>query len=672
MSDGEPREPGDPFATRDTEFTEAPQPFAAGSAGSVLARVGNYELMQRLGAGAMGEVYLARHTTFEQRLYAVKLIRSELTSQAARERFHREILAMADLAHPNLVFANDAGIEADRWYLVMEYIPGCDAQYLIDHHSPLPVGQAAEILRQVCLGIDHAHSHKIIHRDIKPSNIMVSDRGEVKVLDLGVASLQNEAASRMTEDHSTLGTAAFMAPEQWGGASAASPASDIYSLGCTGYSLLTGRPPFNWDGSLSLPQLMAAHRQANPVPVHERRGGVPEDLSAVILQALAKEPSARLPTAAALAERLAPYCQPLEQKTCAASFPPTHAPASEASPLQGDSDLHWTRNAQQPTPILSRIVISVAVLVLIAGSALTLAYFGPFTTPTWQLRFDRLEEPRTPPGVGYAIELFRVVLYIAATCWVLGTQFTREIRSFFDFRRWSASLALIRFAIVLIIGIFVVSESYRQLSVDEAPRRLAEWGAAHGIETSAAAEASPYRWYLGYSLVNYVVVMGGLFAFPMIRFLFSDLRYIRKQLDAFLQRQSRSTGSGLTKNLFRFGTELRLLTGRYVLVLGTLAVGAHYDYWIGSLTLTEEGQATMMLGMAVAALALIFVLVISLIFFRGFDATNRRIATNGSLAEERELSQISTLWFLKTTVVYNVGGLACLSLLLLFAHAVLG
>ncbi len=646
-----------------------------------IRRVGNYVLQQRIGIGGMGEVFLARHSEFMHRQYAVKLIRAERLSERLQQRFRQEIAAMGVLSHRNLVFATDAGNQDGCLYLVMEYVNGVDLQAWLDARGPLREGQVAEIVRQVCLGLGHAHSHGVIHRDIKPSNVMISADPRVKLLDLGVASLQGEA-SRVTKGGELIGTAAFMAPELWRTAAAATPQSDIYAVGCTAYALLAGTPPFDWAANRSLFDLLAAHQEEIPAPLHDLIPGISPEVSRVIQQALEKSPERRFATAAALAAALEPFAEPLDHyeipaATTSAALDDTgmEVPRRGRTPdvVPPDDPLRWTRNFDRPRPLYWRIFLAAGLLMVCSSLTLTLAYYGPFSSETWRLRFDQLGQADRTPGLGFAIELLRGWLCISLTCFILGTQFTSEIRSFFNIRLHNRIVWLTRLLTLAVVATFVILETSRQLSLDQAPAKLAQWGLDQGLRTDAAVEAHPYRCYLIYSLINYVVVVGGLFAFPFFRFFASDFPYIRHQLVLFIRRQKdpEHTGRRVT-NLHRFGAELRELACRYTAVIGGLSVGAHYDYWLGNLTLTEEGQQTLMLGTLTVGLAVGFVLIIAWIYSQGFEVTSRHIAATGTVTDEHLLSQVTTLWFLRTTLIYRIGGLACLSLIFLFANALLG
>lgn len=290
-------------------------------------RVGQYQLTQLLGRGAMGEVYLAQHRLL-RRACAVKLIRPEQAgSEQALLRFEREVQAMAQLTHPNTVEIYDFGRTADgTFFYAMEFLPGTTLEALVERHGPLPAGRVAYLLAQVCGALAEAHTKGLVHRDIKPSNIFVCERGGlhdvVKLLDYGlvrvqragpstgpvldaagssaVAELEPAAARNLTQDGQVLGTPAYMSPEQ-AGAGLADARSDIYSIGGVACFLLTARPPYE-RGSLA--ELFAAHRSA-PVPrLRERIDAIPEELEGVIMRCLAKDPAARYPSAEALAAAL--------------------------------------------------------------------------------------------------------------------------------------------------------------------------------------------------------------------------------------------------------------------------------------------------------------------------------------------------------------------------------
>jgi serine/threonine-protein kinase len=275
-------------------------------------KLGQYRLKRRLGAGGMGEVYLAEHVLL-RRPCALKLIRPERAGDPKNlARFEREVRATAALTHPNTVEIYDYGRAGDgTFYYVMEYLPGLTLERLVQGYGPLPPGRAVHVLRQLCGALREAHAAGLIHRDIKPGNVMLCERGglhdTVKLLDFGLVLPQGgtTADERLTQEGAVAGTPAYMSPEQAGGREDLGPRSDIYSLGALAYFLLTGRPPF---AGRSPVQVLAAHLYERPEPVTRDRPEVPADLNAVVLRCLAKEPAERFDDVEALESALA-NCQ---------------------------------------------------------------------------------------------------------------------------------------------------------------------------------------------------------------------------------------------------------------------------------------------------------------------------------------------------------------------------
>ena len=226
-----------------------------------------YRVVAALGAGGMGTVYRAEHRLMD-RPVALKVIRGDLLgNEAMVERFRREVKSAARLAsHPNIVAAYDAEQAGETHMLVMEFIEGTDLARVVDRRGPLPVGEACEYARQAALGLQHAFEDGMVHRDIKPQNLMRTTRGQIKILDFGLARFASEVGSHagVTAEGMVLGSADYIAPEQIDDPHAADIRADIYSLGCTLYFLLAGRPPFP-DGSLI--QKLLAHGEKTPRPL---------------------------------------------------------------------------------------------------------------------------------------------------------------------------------------------------------------------------------------------------------------------------------------------------------------------------------------------------------------------------------------------------------------------
>ena len=275
---------------------------------STARRLGHYQLKERLGAGGMGEVYLAEHA-FLRRPCAVKLIRPERAHDTASlARFEREVQTTSTLTHPNTVQIYDYGNTEDgTFYYVMEFLPGLTLQQLVERDGPLAPDRAVRIVQQVCGALREAHGVGLIHCDVKPGNIIIGQRGgenEVaKLLDFGLVRMLASTTrdERFTQEGVIKGTPAFMSPEQAVGDDL-DARSDIYSLGAAAFFALTGQAPFVRGSSaqVRLAQI------TEPAVFHEPgRFAVPQDLQAVVLRCLEKDPSHRFQTADSLGRALA-------------------------------------------------------------------------------------------------------------------------------------------------------------------------------------------------------------------------------------------------------------------------------------------------------------------------------------------------------------------------------
>jgi eukaryotic-like serine/threonine-protein kinase len=259
---------------------------------------GRYELHEVIGRGGMGVVYRA-HDTVLDRVVAVKVLPAEYASDLTLvERFTREARAAARLADPNIVAVFDTGIDGDVRYIVMELVLGVSLAQLLHERGALAVPEAVDIAAQVAAALAAAHAAGIVHRDIKPANIMVQPSGAVKVLDFGIAQARTDEA--LTRTTAVLGSAPYMAPEMAAG-QPADERSDIYSLGCVLYEMLTGRPPFLAEVPAAV---MHQHISAAPQPVRQLQPRVPPALDALLARMLAKRPADRPQQAAQLAGAL--------------------------------------------------------------------------------------------------------------------------------------------------------------------------------------------------------------------------------------------------------------------------------------------------------------------------------------------------------------------------------
>jgi len=285
-----------------------------------------YRILSELGAGGMGTVYKAEDQLMG-RVIAIKVVSLHLTARAsAVERFRKEIRAAAQLNHPSVILAHDTGEAGGAHFLVMEFVEGVSLDRLVAKKGPLPVPLACTFTRQAALGLQHAADKGMVHRDIKPQNLMVTRKGQVKILDFGLARFGHSdeveapapqdgrvpfgaakelANPGMTNPNLVMGTPDYLSPEQAKNSHDVDPRSDIYSLGCTLYFLLTGRPPFQ-SATTHIDKLIA-HNQTEPPSVHGARKDVPEGLAAVLAKMMAKKPADRYQTAAETAAALLPY-----------------------------------------------------------------------------------------------------------------------------------------------------------------------------------------------------------------------------------------------------------------------------------------------------------------------------------------------------------------------------
>jgi serine/threonine protein kinase len=257
--------------------------------------IGNYQVLDRLGAGGMGTVYKARHRRMK-RVVALKLLsRSVAQSDKFVQRFQREVEAVAQLSHPNIVMAHDADEAEAGHFLVMEFVNGRDLAGEVQQRGPLPVAEAVDCIAQAARALEYAHAQGIIHRDIKPANLLRDISGVVKVADLGLARFndrfgRHEEMAALTQAGSIMGTVDFMPPEQALGLTDIDHRADIYSLGCTLYFLLTGAPPYQGP---SLMAILLKHREGSIPSLRSVRSDVPANLDDLYRWMVAKKPHER-------------------------------------------------------------------------------------------------------------------------------------------------------------------------------------------------------------------------------------------------------------------------------------------------------------------------------------------------------------------------------------------
>ncbi len=393
-----------------------------------------YELLERLGAGGMGEVYMAEHRIMG-RTVALKVMAAELTADpAAADRFRREVRAAAKLAHPNIVTAHDADEAGGRHFLVMEYVDGMSLDRLVRQRGPLPVASACQLIRQAALGLQHAHDRGMVHRDVKPQNLMLSRGGQVKVLDLGLAKFVQEAElpplsagssadaaaagldPNLTSASQFMGTPDYLSPEQARNSARVDARADVYSLGCTLYFLLTGRPPFRHAKGL-LDKLLA-HVNEPPPAVRDLRPDVPAGLAEVLRRMMAKKPGERFTTATEAAAALVPFAAP-------APPPPPPTPAgggrsgrlatAPPAPAARTGKPADTPRAEKPAAAAPRVVEAKVVDARPADT--------PFEFRTKPVRVRtrrRRRKSGMPPAVTTALAIALLVAVVAGGGWAVS------------------------------------------------------------------------------------------------------------------------------------------------------------------------------------------------------------------------------------------------------------
>src|SRR5690606_30225477 len=276
----------------------------------------------KLGEGGMAEVYLATDLLLN-RAVAVKILHARFAGDREFvERFRREARAAASLSHPNVVNIYDVGEDQDTHYIVLEYVKGRNLKDILRRYGPLPIRQATFVARAVAAALAAAHRQNLIHRDVKPHNILITDEGRVKVTDFGIA--RAASAATLTHTGTLLGSVHYFSPEQARG-QPAGPQSDVYSLGVVLYEMLTGRVPFTSDTPVGV---ALKHLQEEPVPPSRYRRRLPERLEAIVLRAMAKDPSQRYPS-------------PADMLADLRAFSREYQPAEEEFLLEEDEGSRW-------------------------------------------------------------------------------------------------------------------------------------------------------------------------------------------------------------------------------------------------------------------------------------------------------------------------------------------
>jgi serine/threonine-protein kinase len=357
----------------------APNPIKQEQIPAGFVNHSRYRLLSELGAGGMGTVYKA-HDDAMDRVVALKVVSPHLTAKAgALARFQKEIRAAAKLEHPHIIRAYDTGEAGGAQFLVMEFVEGTSLDRLVAKKGPLSVPMACTFARQAALGLQHAAEKGMTHRDIKPQNLMVTKKGQVKILDFGLArfartddeaeqpaqgqkipfgAAKAAANAGVTNPNQIMGTPDYLSPEQAKNSHDVDPRSDIYSLGCALYFLLTGKPPF--AAATTLIDKLLAHTEDAPPPIREARFEVSEGLADVLAKMMAKNPAERYQTAREAADALHPHTRTTEAEpvfevvdaVVVAPAPQVAAPAPLPEPAE---ELAFDTDPQRGGPTLAEV-----------------------------------------------------------------------------------------------------------------------------------------------------------------------------------------------------------------------------------------------------------------------------------------------------------------------------
>ena len=355
-----------------------------------LRQIGDYEILCELGRGGMGIVYKAKHKLLQQTVAVKVLSQALLDDTQAVGRFRREMQLIGSLVHPNIVRALNAGETEGMHYLAMEFVDGISLHKLVESIRTknetlpiIPLGAACEAIRQAALGLQNAHELKLVHRDIKPANLMLDRRGTVKILDLGLGKFADERRedyhSSLTMEGMVVGTVDYISPEQCENSREADIRSDLYSLGCTFYFLLTGKPVYSGSRYDTMRKKLMAHIVGEVPSLRQAVPHLPTAIEKILQKVLAKDPAERYQTPIEFAEALAPF----------ASFDELWTLVGEAIPSDGSGvrSVTWhsntphtgfqsmRQNAPPPASRVKRILFFVGLNLLICLGIVVAAYF---------------------------------------------------------------------------------------------------------------------------------------------------------------------------------------------------------------------------------------------------------------------------------------------------------
>jgi len=364
--------------------------------------IGKFKLLERVGVGGMGQVFLCEHMFMKRRVAVKVLPPAKAEHPAALGRFYREARAAGVLEHVNIVRTHDIDQDGNLHFIVMEYVDGSNLLEMVKKFGPMEIGRAMSYSHQIALGLNYAFNAGIIHRDIKPGNVLVDRRGLARILDMGLARFFQDQTDNLTvkyDDKIVLGTADYVAPEQVANSHAVDVRADIYALGATLYFLLAGHPPFP-TGTVS--QKLIWHRTKDPTPIQQVRPEVPDEIAAILAKLMAKDPNNRYQTPGEVAAAMKHLVPARVAMPTAAEMPQLCIAVTE-----GQATTDTVSDAEAP-------VIEEEVMLVGAGNASRPLEsrlgapkpFGPsFATPSTPVspfgvtRDTRLANPFAPPGM---------------------------------------------------------------------------------------------------------------------------------------------------------------------------------------------------------------------------------------------------------------------------------
>lgn len=328
---------------------------------------GRYKIIEKVGGGGMADVYKAEDQVLG-RTVALKILHKQFASdEGFLERFRREAQAAAKLTHPNIVSIYDVGEEGGVHFIVMEFVHGMTLKKLIQKDAPMSTEKVVHVSMQIAKAMEFAHEHEIIHRDIKPQNVIITDNGEIKVTDFGIA--RAGATSTMTRTGAVMGTAHYISPEQAQG-NIVGPTTDIYSLGVVMYEMATGELPFRGENPVSV---ALKHINDTPMPPRSVFGDIPISLEAVIIKSMAKNPNERYRSAEAVRDDLKRVIEGLPVKMVGAAMP-AGGDASDMTRTMAAQNGRPSAAKGQRKPKKALIAAIIAVILILLLGAGALAY----------------------------------------------------------------------------------------------------------------------------------------------------------------------------------------------------------------------------------------------------------------------------------------------------------